>query len=98
MLRDGTMTLNRGKGFDARRKLLCERHAEMCRVFSHPTRLMILDVLRENEMSVGEVAKALELNLATVSPHLLMMKQRRVLLSRRESNQVYYRLANPKML
>lgn len=73
-------------------------HADMCKVFSHPTRLEILNVLREEEMSVSELAKRLGVAIGNLSQHLNMMKQRRVLDSRKEANNVYYRLANPKML
>ena len=79
-------------------RALYERHAEMCKVFSNPTRLMILNVLREKEMTVATIAGKLEIALGTVSPHLLMMKRQRVLSSRKKGNQVFYRLANPKML
>lgn len=77
---------------------LYEHHADMCKVFSHAIRLMILNLLRNSEKSVAEIADKLKIPLGTVSPHLLMMKRRRVLLSRKEGNQVYYRIANPKML
>jgi len=79
-------------------KALSERHAEVCKVFSHASRVMILNILRGNEMSVSEIAEKLFLPLGTVSPHLLMMKQRGVLATRNEVNQVFYRLANPKIL
>ena len=79
-------------------KALYEQHAEMCKVFSNATRLMILNVLRESEMTVAALAETLGVALGTVSPHLLMMKQRRVLVSRKQGNQVFYRLANPKLL
>ncbi len=79
-------------------RALYEHHAEMCKVFSNATRLRILNILRENEMTVAAIAEELGVALGTVSPHLLMMKQRRVLVSRKQGNQVFYRLANPKML
>ena len=79
-------------------RALYEQHAEMCKVFSNATRLMILNVLREREMTVAAIAAQLGVALGTVSPHLLMMKQRRVLVSRKQGNQVFYRLGNPKML
>ena len=77
---------------------LYECHAEMCKVFSHPTRLEILNVLREEEMSVSNLAGRLKVAIGNLSQHLNMMKQRRVLVSRKDGNVVYYRLANPKML
>jgi ArsR family transcriptional regulator len=79
-------------------KALYEHHAEMCKVFSSPIRLMILNVLRETERSVAEVAEELDEPLGTVSSHLLMMKRRRVLVSRKQGKQVFYRVANPRML
>ena len=73
-------------------------HAEICKVFSNAMRLQILGILRDRELSVHQVARALRRPLGTVSPHLLMMKQRRVLTSRREGSSVFYRLANPRLL
>ncbi len=77
---------------------LFKLHAEMCKVFSHPARLQILNTLREQEMSVSELARRLGLSVGNLSQHLNMMKQRRVLVCRKEANLVCYRLANPKVL
>ncbi len=74
------------------------RHAEMCKVFSHPLRLQILNVLRHKEMSVSDTADRLGVAIGNVSQHLNMMKQRRVLVTRKDGNIVYYRLANPMIL
>lgn len=79
-------------------RALYERHAEMCKVFSNPTRLMILNVLRETEMTVAALAEKLGIAMGTVSPHLLMMKRQHVLVSRKRGNQVFYSLANRRML
>ena len=73
-------------------------HAEMCKVFSHPTRLQILNALHEREVSVSDLAGRLQVAIGNLSQHLNMMKQRQVLVSRKDGNVVYYRLANPKML
>jgi ArsR family transcriptional regulator len=59
---------------------------------------MILNVLREEEMTVSAIAGKLGIVMGTISPHLLMMKRQRVLVSRKQGNQVFYRLANPRML
>lgn len=73
-------------------------HAEMCQVFSHPKRLELIDVLRNGEMSVGELADKLYMATANLSQHLAMMKERRILVSRKEGNVVYYRIVNPKLI
>ncbi len=73
-------------------------HAEMCKVFSHPKRLELINVLREGEMSVGDLSQKLGLASANLSQHLAMMRERRILATRKEGNVVYYRIANPKLL
>lgn len=73
-------------------------HAEMCKTFSHPKRLELIDVLRDGEMSVGEMSQKLGISPANLSQHLSMMRERHILASRKEGNAVYYRVANPKLL
>ena len=73
-------------------------HAEMCQVFSHPKRLEAINVLRDGEMTVTELSQKLGLTVGNLSQHLSMMKERHILLSRKEGNMVYYRIANPKLL
>ncbi|MDP2953561.1 MAG: metalloregulator ArsR/SmtB family transcription factor [Chloroflexota bacterium] len=73
-------------------------HAEMCKVFSHPKRLELIDLLRNKEMGVTELSEKLGLASANLSQHLAMMRERHILASRKEGNQVYYRIANPKLL
>ncbi len=73
-------------------------HAEMCRVFSHPKRLELINTLRDREMSAGELGERLGLAKSNLSQHLAMMRERHVLVSRKEGNMVYYRIANPRLL
>src|SRR4030067_2372393 len=79
-------------------KRIYELHASMCKVFSNPKRLEIINTLREGEISVGELSKRLGIPIGNLSQHLGMMKERGILNSRKEGNVVYYRIANPKML
>ncbi|MCL5985770.1 MAG: metalloregulator ArsR/SmtB family transcription factor [Actinobacteria bacterium] len=73
-------------------------HAEMCKVFSHPKRLELINVLREKEMSVSELSRILGMTMGNLSQHLAMMRERHILVSRKEGNVVYYRIANSKLL
>jgi len=79
-------------------RLLCLQHAEMCQVFSHPTRLEIINVLREGDRTVTEIADLLEISMGNLSQHLAMMRERRILTNRKVGNQVYYRVTNSKLL
>ncbi len=73
-------------------------HAEMCKVFSHPKRLEMINVLRDKEISAGELGERLGLTAANLSHHLTMMRERHIVVSRKEGNMVYYRIANPRLL
>lgn len=77
---------------DAQILTLAKQQAEICKVFGSPTRILILWALGDREMSVGEVAEAIESSLQNTSQHLRLMKDRRILTSRREGHTVYYRL------
>jgi DNA-binding transcriptional ArsR family regulator len=91
------MTRNHPRTTDSQAEIYA-RHAEMCKVFSHPLRLQILNTLRDTEMSVSEMAGRLRVAIGNLSQHLNMMKHRRVLATRKDGNIVYYRLGNPKIL
>ena len=73
-------------------------HAEMCKVFSHPKRLELINTLRDQEMSAGKLAERLGLAKANLSQHLSMMKERRILICRKEGKMAYYRITNLRLL
>jgi ArsR family transcriptional regulator len=79
-------------------KELYEYHAEMCKVFSHPTRLQIINILRDQELNVTELAERIGVGMGNLSQHLALMKNLHILRARKGGNQVYYRIENPKML
>ena len=70
----------------------------MCKVLSRPKRLELINALRGKEMSVGELSQVLGLTIGNLSQHLAMMRERHMLISRKEGNMVYYRIANPRLL
>ncbi|MFA4906834.1 MAG: metalloregulator ArsR/SmtB family transcription factor [archaeon] len=78
-------------------KGLYKIHAEMCKVFSNPTRLEILDLLRNRELSVTELMEKTKLGQANVSQHLSIMKLKGAVMSGRKGKNIYYKLANPKI-
>ena len=78
-------------------KELFELHAEMCKVFSNPTRLEILNLLKNKELSVTEMIKKTKLSQANISQHLSIMKAKGIVASRRNGKNIYYKLTNPKI-
>ncbi len=79
-------------------KQLYEIHAEMCKVFSNPTRLEILNLLRDKEMSVTELIGKTKLSQANISQHLAIMKYKGIVLSNRKGKNIYYKVAVPKII
>ena len=73
-------------------------HAEMCKVFSNPTRLEILNLLSGKELSVTELIEKTKLSQANISQHLSIMKNKGIVLSARKGKNIYYKLANPKII
>ena len=77
---------------------LFELHAEVCKIFSHAKRLRIIEALGNNELTVSELVERLGLPKANVSQHLAALRQRKVVDTRRAGLNVYYRIANPKII
>ena len=79
-------------------KKIYEIHAEMCKVFSNPIRLEILNLLKDKEMSVTELVKKSGLTQANISQHLSIMKSKDIVISNRKGKNIYYKLSNPKII
>lgn len=79
-------------------KELYKIHAEMCKVFSNPTRLEILNLLRDKEMSVTGLIEKTKLSQANISQHLSIMKSKGIVASNRKGKNIHYALTNPKII
>ena len=72
---------------------LCDL-AEIFKVFGDSTRIKILYVLFESEMCVCDIAQLLNMNQSAISHQLRILKQNRLVKSRREGKAVFYSLAD----
>ncbi len=79
-------------------KELYKIHAEMCKVFSNPTRLEILNLLKDKKLSVTELIDKTKLSQANISQHLSIMKSKGIVTSDRKGKNIYYQLVNPKII
>ena len=75
-----------------------DRHAEICAALSHGKRLRIVALVAAQEMSVGDLAAALDVSLSNVSQHLTLLKAQGLILSRREGQTIFYRLADRRII
>jgi ArsR family transcriptional regulator len=72
-----------------------ELQAEILRTLANPKRLQIIQLLGEGEKTVSELASALNISLQNTSQNLRPMKDRGVVISKREGQAIRYGLANP---
>ena len=68
--------------------------AELFKIFGDSTRIRILYVLFESEMCVCDIAQLLSLSQSAVSHQLRLLKQSRLVKSRRDGKTVFYSLAD----
>ena len=62
------------------------------KAFGDPSRLKILWLLSENELTVGEIVDQVGLSQPTVSRHLAILKEAGIVSDRREKQRVFYAL------
>ena len=68
--------------------------AELFKVFGDSTRIRILFVLFEAEVCVCDLASALNMTQSAISHQLRILKQNKLVKSRREGKSVFYSLAD----
>ena len=71
-----------------------EQVAAYFQVLAEPTRLHILNLLRQREYNVGELAQACGYTAANISRHLSLLAQQGVVSRTSQGNSVYYRIAD----
>lgn len=79
-------------------KEIYKLHADFCKFMGNAKRIEILFILGKTERCVDEIARAAALNIANVSQHLSVMREKGVVEVRRDGVKKYYRLSNPRTL
>ncbi len=69
--------------------------ADFFKVLANPTRIQILDSLRDGEMCVNDIAGWLEIPSSSVSQQLAILRNHNFVTTRKRGNQVFYRLRDP---
>lgn len=69
--------------------------AELLKLLANDQRLVILCRLSDTEMSVSELGEHVSLTQSALSQHLAKLRAQGLVATRREGQNIYYRLANP---
>ena len=76
---------------------LYAQFARVGKALASPQRLELLDLLAQGERTVEDLAREAALSFANASQHLRLLRQARLVDSRKEGLYVYYRLADPSV-
>lgn len=74
-----------------------EQLARIGKIVGHPKRIELLEILCQSERPVDSLAAATGLNLTTVSAHLQVMRQARLVETRKAGTRIYYRAAGAEV-
>ena len=72
--------------------------ADLLKAMSNKHRLLILCHLGEKEMSVNELNNFVDLSQSSLSQHLARLRQDNLVKTRRESQTIFYSIANPSVV
>jgi DNA-binding transcriptional ArsR family regulator len=79
-----------------------QEHIEMAaralKAIAHPLRLKILCVLGGQEACVQEIVEAVGTSQSNISQHLAILREKGVLLTRKDANRVFYRVGDQRTL
>ena len=79
-------------------KAVYRMHAELCKALANEHRQALLHAIGDGEKCVGDLAAEIGISVHNVSQHLRVLKERRLVASRKEGQTVYYRVTNMKFI
>ncbi len=73
-------------------------HNRICQALADPTRILILYRLKEKPLYVNELVDAMQLPQSTISRHLGILREKKLIKAKRDGSAIYYELAEPRMI
>ena len=70
--------------------------ARLLKHLAHESRLLILCLLWEQELSVSEINQRVTLSQSALSQHLALLREEGLVSCRRQSQNIYYKLEDPR--
>src|ERR1044071_5604609 len=77
---------------------LREFKANIFQALAHPTRIAIIELLRDGELPAGAIVEKLGLEQANASQHFAVLRAKHIVSNRKEGNQVFYSLRDPLLI
>jgi ArsR family transcriptional regulator len=71
--------------------------AELFKTLGHPVRIRILELLRQQEMTVSDLQAQLEVEMSSVSQQLALLRARQLVVGRKVGTSVFYSVIDPQV-
>jgi ArsR family transcriptional regulator len=72
--------------------------SEIFQGLAHPTRIAMVELLRDGELSAGQLIQKLGIEQANASQHLAVLRAKQIVVSRKVGNQVYYSIRDRALI
>ena len=71
--------------------------ADLFKALGHPVRIRMLELLRDGEQTVSELQAQLAIDASSVSQQLAVLRNRRLIVGRKQGTSVYYRAVDEQV-
>jgi ArsR family transcriptional regulator len=72
--------------------------SEIFQGLANPTRIAIVELLRDGELSAGQLIERLDIEQANASQHLAVLRAKHIVVSRKVGAQVYYSIRDRALI
>jgi ArsR family transcriptional regulator len=80
------------------REEITHLHANICSGLADPIRILILYTLANSPSNVGDLAETMNLPQPTISRHLKQLRERGLVVAKRDGLFVFYRIADIRII
>ncbi|MBT4522326.1 MAG: helix-turn-helix transcriptional regulator [Halieaceae bacterium] len=71
---------------------------QFLKLFANQSRLMVLCNLIDGELTVGALNERVPISQSSLSQHLQLLRDARLVTARKEAREVYYRITDPRAM
>jgi ArsR family transcriptional regulator len=72
--------------------------SEIFQALANPTRIAIVELLRDGELSAGKLIEKLGIEQANASQHLAVLRAKQIVVNRKVGNQVFYSIRDHALI
>ena len=72
--------------------------SEVFQGLANPTRIAIVELLRNGELTAGQLIEKLGIEQANASQHLAVLRAKQIVVNRKAGNQVYYAIRDHALI